>query len=240
TGTDLIGSLSLKLDDGFTDPVLATVDLNFAHTTGTDELTSDLDPTVPAFNLSNLSPLDLNIQEYALVQGSTLNLSSVGFALPSRTGKALPAPAENAGMALVAAAQLALPTPMTMASVPNYLNFQTVDVQQTRYMIAVDATGVDWKSVVAAAVTVTFPTLSSIAPMSFALGPVLQSSSQSVQVPLVNALSTLPGSLDIRVDFADTTKASVEFTLTNDFVSQPVMTLLQTQIAAQLATQLSQ
>ncbi len=37
TGTDLIGSLSVKLDDGFSDPVLAAVDLNFAHTTGTDE-----------------------------------------------------------------------------------------------------------------------------------------------------------------------------------------------------------
>ncbi len=51
TGTDLIGSLSVKLDDGFSDPVLPTVDLNFAHTTGTDELTSDFDPTTPAFNL---------------------------------------------------------------------------------------------------------------------------------------------------------------------------------------------
>ena len=235
TGTDLIGSLSLKLDDGFTDPVLGTVDLNFAHTTGTDELTSDFDPTGPAFNLSNLSPLDLVIQEYALVQGANLTLSSSAFVLPSRTGKALPAPANNAGMALVAVAQLALPTPMTMASVSNYLNFQTVDVQQTRYMIAVDATGVDWKSVVSVTATITFPTLSSIAPMSFALGPVLQSGSQSVLVPLVNALSTLPGSLDILANFADTTKASVEFTLTNDFVGQPVMTLLQSQITAHLS-----
>lgn len=237
TGTDLIGSLSLKLDDGFTDPVLSTVDLNFAHTTGTDELTSDLDPTVPAFNLSNLSPLDLNLQEYALVQGSNVTMSSSGFILPGRTGKALPAPANNTGMSLVAAAQLALPTPLTMASVPNYLNFQTVDVQQTRYMIAIDATGVDWNIVTSVAVTVTFPTLTSIAPMSFTLGRVLQSNSQSVLVPLVNALSTLPGSLDVVANFTDTTKPTVEFTLTNDFVSQPVMTLLQTQITAQLPAQ---
>jgi hypothetical protein len=235
SGTDLIGSLSLKLDDGFTDPVLGTVDLNFAHTTGTDELTSDLDPTGPVFNLSNLSPLDLAIQEYALVQGANLTLSSGAFILPSRTGKALPAPANNAGMALVTSAQLALPTPMTMAVVSNYLNFQTVDVQQTRYMVAVDATGVDWKSVVSVTATITFPTLSSIAPMSFALGPVLQSASQSVLVPLVNAMSTLPGSLDIAVSFADTTKAGVEFTLTNDFVSQPVLTLLESQIAAHIS-----
>ncbi len=122
---------------------------------------------------------------------------------------------------------------MTMALVANYLNFQTVDVQQTRYMIAVDATGVDWKSVASVTATVTFPALSSIAPMSFALGPVLQSSSQSVQVPLVNAMSTLPGSLDITANFTDTTKAAVEFTLANDFVRQPVVTLLQSQIATQ-------
>jgi hypothetical protein len=234
TGTDLIGSLSLKLDDGFSDPVLATVDLNFGHTAGSDELTSDLDPAVPAFNLSNLSPLDLSLQEYALVQGTDVTVSSGGFVLPARSGKALPAPADNAGMALVVVAQLALPTPMTMASVANYLNFQTVDVQQTRYMIAVDATGVAWTTVASVTAIITFPTLTSIAPMSFALGSVLQSGSQSVLVPLVNAMSTLPGSLDFLVTFTDTAKAAVEFTLTNDFVSQPVVTLLQTQIAAHL------
>src|SRR5262249_19228989 len=36
TGADLIGSLSIKLDDGYPQPVLSTIDLNFARTTGSD------------------------------------------------------------------------------------------------------------------------------------------------------------------------------------------------------------
>ena len=234
TDTDLIGALSLKLDDGFTDPVLATVDLNFAHTTGSNELTADLDPTSPAFNLSNLSPLDLVIQEYALAQLATVTNISEAFVLPAQSGKSLPTPVDNAGMTLITAAQLALPTPMSMAAVANYLNFQTVDVQQTRYMVAIDASGVAWKTIASISVTAIFPTLPSIAPMTFALAPMLQSASQSVLIPLVNAMSTLPGSLDFVVSFADTTKVNVEFTLENDFVKQPVMTLLQSTIATQL------
>jgi hypothetical protein len=234
TATDLIGALSLKLDDGFTDPVLATVDLNFAHTTGSNELTANLDPSSPAFNLSNLSPLDVVIEEYALVQLTTVTLISDQFVLPAHSGKALPTPVDNAGMTLITMAQLALPIPMSMDVVTNYLNFQTVDVQQTRYLVAVDATGISWKAVASVSVSITFPTLPSIAPMNFLFTPIVQSASQSVLIPLINAMSTLPGSLEIVASSADPTQSPFEFTLTNDFVKQPVMTLLQGEITAQL------
>jgi hypothetical protein len=67
-GEDLIGFLSLRLDDGFTDPVLATIDLNFVHTAGSNELAANFDESVPAINLANISALDLQIQKYALIK----------------------------------------------------------------------------------------------------------------------------------------------------------------------------
>ena len=116
TGTDLIGSLSLKLDDGYTNPVMATIDLNFAHTAGSNELAADFDEAALAMNLSNVSPLDLQIQKYALIQGSTLTEGQDSFVLPAQSVRALPLPAKNAGTSVVAVAQLALPQPMTIAS----------------------------------------------------------------------------------------------------------------------------
>ena len=72
SGTDLIGSLSLKLDDGYPNPVLATVDLNFAHTAGSDEVLAQIDQAAGVINVTNQSPLDLQLQNYALVQGFTV------------------------------------------------------------------------------------------------------------------------------------------------------------------------
>jgi hypothetical protein len=234
TGTDLIGSLNLKLDDGFTRPVLATVDLNFARTTGSNELTALLDEAATAINLSNVSPLDLQIQKYALIQGSTFTEVPDSFVLPARSVKVLPLPDNTAGMAVAASVQLALPTPMTVAAASHYLNFQTVDVQQTQYLIAIDASGVDFGTVATLAASVTFSSLPAIAPLAFHLRSDLRADNQHVLIPLVNAMSSLLGTVQLNVVFVDPSVSSIEFSITNDFVTDPVLTILQNQIAAQL------
>jgi len=233
TGTDLIGFLSLKLDDGFTDPVLATIDLNFAHTAGSNELAANFDESVPAINLANLSALDLQIQKYALIQAATITEVQDALILPAHTAKALPLPANNAGMSIVAAAQLALPTPMTVAAAPNYLHFQTVDVNQTQYLIAIDASGVDFGRVATVAASVTFSNLS-IAPLAFSLRSNLRSDSQHVLIPLVDAISSLPGTVQLNVTFVDPSMSGVQFSVANDFVAEPVLSILQNQISAHL------
>jgi hypothetical protein len=234
TGTDLIGALSLKLDDGFTDPVLATIDLNFAHTAGSSELTAALDTVAGEIHLSNVSPLDLRIEKYALLQGSTLTEVQDSFVLPAQSGRALPLPADNAGISLLAEAELALPVPMTIAAAPNYLNFQTVDVQQTQYLIAIDASGVDFGKVATIAASVTFAGLPAIAPLTFNLRSNLRSDSQHVLIPLVNAMSSLPGTVQLNVSFVDPSVSAIEFSVANDYVAEPVLAIVQSQIAAQL------
>jgi hypothetical protein len=107
-------------------------------------------------------------------------------------------------------------------------------VQQTRYLIAIDASGVDFGKVASIAASVTLPGLPAIAPLKFALGSMLRADSQYVLIPLVNAMSTMAGSVDVTVTFVDTTASPIEFTITNDFVSEPVMTIVQDQIAVHL------
>lgn len=231
TGTDLIGSLSVKLDDGFTDPVPATIDLNFAHTTGTNELSAAFDSAAGLINLSNLSPLDLQIQEYGLVQGSKLTEVSDGFLLPAQSFQNLPLPTDNSGMELLPVAQLALPTPMNITAAATFLNFQTVDVQQTQYVVAIDAAGVDFGKVASISASITFPALPSISAVELKLGQNLRADSTHIIVPLANAMFTLPATVNLNVGFVDSTVNPIEFSVENDFVTEPVLSLLKTQIA---------
>ena len=72
-GADLVGSLSVKLDDGYPDPVLSTIDLNFAHSASTDEIVVELEEGSAEIKLTNQSPFDLQLSRYALIRGSTIN-----------------------------------------------------------------------------------------------------------------------------------------------------------------------
>jgi hypothetical protein len=99
SGTDLIGSFSLKLDDGYPDPVLAPIDLNFAHTAGSDEVLAQINQSSQAIQVANGSPLDLQMQNYALIQGASLTEVAKPMLIPAGGSVSLPLPANSDGLA---------------------------------------------------------------------------------------------------------------------------------------------
>ncbi len=230
SGTDLIGSLSLVLDEGYPDPVLATIDLNFAHTAGSNEVVAEIDEDSQTIQVANQSPLDLQMQNYALIQGANLTEVSAPTLISAGASVSFPLPANSDGLAFVYEAQLALPASMNPSTVANYLNFQTVDVQSTQYVVALDASGVDFTKVTSVACTVTLPTLPSITPWQTTLTTNQKADSSHVQIPIQNALFTLPGTIDLTVKPADPNATPFSLTLQNDFTANPVMVLLQSQL----------
>ena len=230
TGTDLLGSLSLKLDDGYPDSVLATIDLNFSHTVGTDELHPEFDEAAGSIKVTNQSPLDLQIEDYALVQGATLTEFPGPINIPAGGATSLSLPADHTNLQFVPVAQLALPTPMSLQSVTKYLNFQTVDVQETQYLVAIDASGVNYTKVASIAVEITFSTLPTLNPPQFNFNSSVRADSTHIVVPLENAMFSLPGSANMTVQFVDPSVSQLVFTIQNDFTLEPVLTLLQTDI----------
>src|SRR5262249_17864535 len=86
-GTALVGSLSLQLDDGYSDAVLAPIALNFAYTAGTDEVAVAIDESSRQITLTNQSPFDLRISRYAFVRSDSLSL--VPGAVPLPQGEAV-------------------------------------------------------------------------------------------------------------------------------------------------------
>lgn len=233
-GADLIGSMSLKLDEGFSDPVQAPIDLNFSHTTGTDELVAAFDDASSTLRLSNVSPLDLQIQDYALIQNSSLSEVPGAFTLAANSAKSLPLPADHSNMDLLAVAQLALPAQMSNSTAATFMNFQTIDVQQTQYVVAVDAAGVDFAKVASITASITFPTLPSIAPFQLTLNSTNTADSRQVKIPIENAVFSLPGSVDLFAQFVDSSLNPVEFTVENDFTKEPVLSILQSDIASRI------
>jgi hypothetical protein len=237
SGTDLIGSLSLKLDDGYPDPVLATIDLNFAHTTGSDDILAEFDQEQQVVHVTNQSPLDLQLQSYAVIQDSRLTEMATPTLIPTGGSISLPVPVPVASadhLTFVYDAQLALPAAINGSAATKFLNFHTVDVQNTQYLVALDASGVDFHKVAAIDCSVTFPGLPSITPWQTRLTANDKADSSHLQIPIENAVFALPGTVDLTVTLTDQNANPFSLTVQNDFVANPVMTVLQSQLASLL------
>ncbi len=231
SGVDLVGSLSLKLDDGYPDPVLSTLDLNFAHTSGADdELAVQFDEAATQIQVTNQSPLDLLLSRYALIQPAALTEVPANISIPAAATADLPLPADHAGLSFAADAQLVVPAPMKKPDVARFLHFQTADVQNTQYVVAVSAAGVDFKRVDSIVASITFDNLPGLIPRDLSLNANVFQDSTHILVPLENAVFSLPGTVRLRVHFVDPASADVSFTLENDFTVTPTLILLQSDI----------
>lgn len=229
-GAGLIGSLNLKLDDGYSMPVPSTLVLNFAHTTGSDELDLQLDEASAQIKLSNQSPLDLQVSRYAFISASAITVAAEPLHLPAGAAVSISLPAEHADLSLAEDAQLILPAPMMKADVAKFLNFQTADVQETQYVIAIDAGSVNFNKYDSIVASITFATLPAVVPQVLTLTKHIHADSTHIVIPLENAVFSLPGEVDLTIKFSDGTTADLKFTLQNDFTAQPVLVLLQSDI----------
>ena len=235
TGTDLVGSLSVKLDDGYPDSILPTIDLNFAHTVGTDEIVVELEEGSAQVKLTNDSPLDLKLSRYALIEGATLAEVDGLLSLPANSSLFVPLPEDHTDLMLAADSQLVIPNPMTKSDVARLLHFQTADVQETQYVVAVDGSGIDFNKVDSVVCTITFSNLSSVVPRSLKLNKNLRADSTHIVIPLENAVFSLLGTVSLAVHFVVTGPSDLNFTLENDFTSDPVLIILQSAIDKNLS-----
>ncbi len=230
TGTDLGGSLSVKLDDGYPDAVLPAIDLSFVHSAGTDEIAVELEEGSAQIKLTNQSPLDLQISRYALQQASTITEVPGDISLPANGSVSVPLPADHTGLTLAADAQLVVPNPMRKSDITRFLNFQTADVQETQYVVAIHGNGIDFKKVDSVVANITFSTLPGVVPRHLSLNKNVASDSTHIVIPLENAVFSLPGSVNLEVHFVDPGASDLTFTMEHDFTAEPLMIVLQSDI----------
>jgi hypothetical protein len=221
----LTGTVGLKLDDGYPSPVQSEVILNFAQTSGTDELSFSIDEAAGAIQLQNRSPFDLSVKRCALGIGQTITVVDLGQTIATGASATIPLPVNHAGIAVVADAQLALPSPATKDDLARYLTFQVQDVQDTQFELAVNASGVDFdgKGIHHIDVQVTFPALPDIVPAPMALYKLHTADGTQVLIPIQNAVTQLLGTASFTVYYFDAAKQPAQFTLQNDFCENALL-----------------
>jgi len=248
-GTDLSGSLSIKLDDGYPEPVTATVDLNFAHTAGTDELVAEVEEGSADIRLTNKSSHDIQLSRYALINGAQStkipgNLLLKGAQITEVPGNLLvpkngaitvPLPADHGELQFAADSQIAVPQPMSKSDVQEFFAFDIQQEQATQYVVAVNAAGVSFNTKVKSLqISITFSTLPSVVPPPMTLTDLHKSETIYVRIPLENAVFSLPGTVNVTVHFVDPGVSDLTYTVENDFTAEPVLVLLQPDIERNL------
>ncbi len=73
----LSGSFGIVLDDAYPHPVIASVVVNLNDTSGSDELSYSVAADGSAIQLINVSPLDLEVSRYAIVNGTSAPAESL-------------------------------------------------------------------------------------------------------------------------------------------------------------------
>lgn len=231
TGADLIGSLSIKLDDGYPQPVLSTIDLNFARTAGSDhEIDVQIVEESSQIKLTSQLPLDLQISRYALIKGSAVTEVPANVVLTANGSLTIPLPSDHVDLTLAVDAQLLIPQPMAKSDIMKFLDIRTADVQETQYVVAVNGSGIDFNKVDSVEASITFTSLPNVAPRVLKLNKNVHADSTHIVIPLENAVFALPGTVNLAVHFSDPGVSDLNFTLQNDFTASPVLIVLQSDI----------
>lgn len=232
----LTGSVKVKLDPAGT-TVSSSIVLNFKFTADAEEgdglsIAPAIDPTAN-IALTNDSSFPLFLSQ-AATSDTVFVLNTVLPAGQSVTTAIAP-PA--AGAPLTIDRELSVPNPVTKADLLTYIAFQTQDVQDVRYVIGVNASGVgfDTHGIASISVAPSITALAQLAIPQLLLGKLNTLASASITVPLQYAVSALAATIAVTLSFADATKAPVTFTLATDFLTSPIFVLTEAAVATALS-----
>lgn len=223
----LVGRMSIRLDDAYEHPVDADVVLNFNVTSGSNEIAFTAGAGAASVDLANTSPLDLDLTRYALVADSQTSVFPFEQKLPAKQTVSLPASGADGNVQLLVDRTLALESPLTKAATARYLTLTVQDVQNVQYELGVVASGVNFKTLGIAKIDVhtTLTDLPQIAVPQFSLTDLNRSGNTTISLPIEYAMSALAGTVGFTVQPVNSQQPAVQFTLTNDFIEQPVLIL---------------
>jgi hypothetical protein len=206
---------------------MANVVVNFSQTSGSDEISYSVAADGSAIQLINVSPLDLDVSRYAIINGTSAPPESLNQKILSQQTFSLSDTVSSSTVSLLVDRTLALESPFTKDALQRYVAFTTQDVQNVNYQLGIVANGVNFAAMGIAEidVVITIPSLPQVSVPNSSLTPLNLASNAVISLPIQNAISSLPGVISFTVRSTVTTQANVNFTVTNDFADQPVYVL---------------
>jgi hypothetical protein len=226
------GQTMLKLDDFYEQPVAADLVLNFSLTSGSDDIGFTVDPSGNSIILTNRSPLDLQLSRYAIAAGGALSVNALQQEIPAKQTASIAVAATSGPLSVLVERTLALESPLTKAATARYLGFDVVDVADVAYQLGVVASGVDFaaRGIASIDVSIVVTSLPALTVPNFTLTNLNRAGNEQITIPVMSAISTLPATLAFSVAPLDGRTSPVHFTLTTDFIDDPIFILSDVQI----------
>jgi hypothetical protein len=140
----LSGTLPIKLDDDFPNPIEATFALNFHETSGSDELTFAIDEAKGVINFINRSPVDLVASRAALCKPASVSVVSIESTIPAHGSIQLPLPADHPELKVLVERELQMSGPIPAQDLDKFMLLEAQDVQNTQYSLGLNASSVDF------------------------------------------------------------------------------------------------
>lgn len=224
----LAGSIALKLDDFYPDPVEAKVILNFHRSAGDpSEVSFVLNEAAQTVDVANHSAFDLRVPRYALCNASAINVVNVDQLVKKGENFQLPLPSNHDALTVLLDRQTAYTGAVSKNDIGPFMKFETVDVQTMQYMIGVNATPVkfDVRGISQIDVSVVLADLPNVAVPVFSLVNQRKVNQTNVVIPLQMAINELKAILTFTIHHVDAQIANSVFTFQHEFIDEPIMIL---------------
>jgi hypothetical protein len=223
----LFATLSLKLDDNFPDPVETNAVLNFHKTTGTDELTFNVDDNLKTISFLNNSPFGLIVGRYALGDDKGLNIFSSDLVISSNQNISVPLNSVSDPSSVLADSELEVTGVVSKEDIGKFIAFQTQDVQSTKFNFGINAASVDFDTLGISKIDVfiTINELPALTIPQFSLLKLHPVDSAFALIPIQNAITSLKANVLLTVHYTDSTKQDLKINLPHQFIDMPILIL---------------
>ncbi|MBV9179024.1 MAG: hypothetical protein JO297_18495 [Nitrososphaeraceae archaeon] len=123
--------------------------------------------------------------------------------------------------------ELAISDRNSKSDLLKYLQFKTVDVQNTQYVLGVngEAINFDTRHINNISVQISLTELPQIAIPALTLLKLRKMDSTNIIIPLDHALGVLNGTLLFTIHFTEPSRGNTTFTIQNDFAVAPIFVL---------------
>lgn len=224
----LFGTIAVRLDDMFPQPVQARLALNLHETADGDDVTAT--PVAAGIEVANASPFALTVERLAITVGDAVIVRPLAGQVLAG-GQSLVVSGNTTGVTNLAVSRdFPLPSPVPKADMLNYVSFNTVAVEQVQFPLTVNATGVSFAAAGISTILVQFAVTKhpTIAVPSLTLSGQHAVDFTHVLVPVVASLAGLEATVVLEI----TTPAGPRHvSLTHDFVDEPILLLTDAAIA---------
>lgn len=228
-----IGSMNLKLDDNFPKELTTTVTLSLPAAISDDGITWSIDPDKQTVKLTNSTSFNFLLQRYTFCSDAGIgDTTEVNIPIASGDSTTVPLP-QNFDHLSIILDYIEQPNGgVNRSNIARYMEIKAQDAQNVQYFIGVNSSQVKYaaRGIKQMDVQIFLTTFTGVSVPKFTVMNQNTAGGTNIMLPLQFAITSLPATINLLVTFSDTTKQPISFTKENDFIVNPVLDILDTDI----------